>query len=103
MKNITSVQAIIFLIAANLIMTGILLSDLNYAHITGTSNQKSILSLLNDTHHLINNQGNISSTQRTQILHEFTALQSQGGFSTHQQIVENNHLLTEILGNLTKH
>lgn len=91
---LTNAQAILILVAANLIAMGYLISLTNYNHDIGIATQKEIINLVND-------QGNISTIQRQQILNEFENL-PQGGLAGQNLAIENNHLLHDILGNITK-
>lgn len=58
---------------------------------------------------IINAQGNFTSKQRASLtselvdmLNDFKAIESQGGFATKSGQSDNNHVLTEILGNVTQ-
>lgn len=51
---------------------------------------------------LVNAQGNISNVQRAQLIKEFADVASDGGLATRTGQANNNHMLTEILGNITE-
>ena len=99
--HLTNAQAILLLVAANLMAMGYLISLTNYNHDTAISTQKQLITL-------VNSQGNLSSAQRQKIIQEFENL-PDGGFAGQQLLeyhnkltIQNQHLLEEILGNLTQ-
>lgn len=99
--HLTNAQAILILVAANLIATGYLISLINFIHDTSVASQSELLNL-------VNNQGNLSSAQRQKIIEEFENLPI-GGIAGQKlleehnnQTIQNNHLLSEILGNITQ-
>lgn len=96
-SHLTNAQAILLLVAANLVMVGFLISLTNYNHDIGVATQNEIIQLLN-------NQGNLSSAQRHAIIEEFEHLPA-GGLAGQKLLINHsimtNHLLHEILGNIT--
>lgn len=94
LPGLTTAQAILILVAANLVSMGYLISLTNYNHDVGVATQKQIIQL-------VNNQGNFSSAQRQKIIHEFENL-PDSGIAGQNLVMENNHLLHDILGNMSK-
>lgn len=92
LPHVTTAQAILVLVAANLIAMGYLTSLTNYNHDIATDTQQKIISLLSA-------QGNISVSQREKIIQAFESLPPD--VATVQNQKEIHHLLIEILGNVT--
>jgi hypothetical protein len=63
---------------------------------------KKLDSLHSQSQKLIDSQGNLSSVQRQKIIAEFEAVAPLGGLATKFGQQDNNHKLSEILGNLTE-
>lgn len=93
LPRLTVGQAILFMMVANLLSMGYLISLTNYNHDVGVATQKEIIDL-------VNTQGNLSNSQRAKIITAFENLPDSGIASSASQ-QENHHLLLEILGNVT--
>ena len=80
-------QAILIMQAITIVIVAIYISDLQYSRQINIVNSKALLALTNETAQLIEKQGNLSNTQRSQLLHALTAVNGHGGFATteHQQ------------------
>jgi hypothetical protein len=88
-------RIVIVLLVANLGFAGYLASQLNYNSLLNHLNQANIIKL-------INQQGNISATQRQSLIEELENVSNGGGFSTHNQQVVNYRLLLNINHTVTE-
>lgn len=69
------------------------------AIVTSISNKLDVIH--DQTQKQIDQQGNLSADQRHKIIQEFENL-PDSGFASHADSMNNNHLLHEILGNMTE-
>ena len=82
-------RILLILSIVNVLYLGYLSSQLNYNSQINHANQNNLLRILNQ-------QGNVSDTQRSTLIKEFENVSSQGGFSTASQAMQNHHLLLNI-------
>lgn len=73
--RLSSTQAILILVACDLVTMGYIISLTNYNHDIGVKTQQQIIDL-------VNNQGNLSTSQRQTIINEFEAISGHGGLAT---------------------
>lgn len=92
-------RIIMVVVIANLIFIGYIASQLNYNSQLNRQNQANIIQLINE-------QGNITTSQRQSLIEELENVSNSGGFSTHNQQIQNYHLLLNInhtLSQIVKH
>jgi hypothetical protein len=94
--KLRTAEAILIMQAITIIITAVFISDLNYSRQVNQANSKTLLTLANETAQLIEQQGNISNTQRSQLIHALTVTNAHGGFATVEHQAQLNETIQQL-------
>lgn len=94
--RLTTAQVILALTMFIAIWLGFLTVDIQYNRQISFINQNNLVTLSNDTHALLERQGNISIAQRQQLLNQFVNITEHGGFVTQEDIKENKAIIADL-------
>jgi ABC-type glucose/galactose transport system permease subunit len=89
-------EAILIMQAITIIITAVFISDLNYSRQVNQANSRTLLALTNETAQLIEQQGNISNTQRAQLLHAIITANMHGGIATTEHQAQLNETIQQL-------
>jgi hypothetical protein len=89
-------EAILVMQAITIIITAVFISDLNYSRQVNQANSRILLTLTNETAQLVEQQGNISNSQRAQLLHALTIVNNHGGFATTEHQAQLNETIQQL-------
>lgn len=90
--RLTTAQAILALVLFIALWQGFLTTDIQYNRGINSGNQQTLIQLVNETHDLINKQGNLSASQRSSLIHQFSEIAQHGGFATKEDTAQNLNL-----------
>jgi len=89
-------EAILIMQAISIVITTVFISDINYSRQINQANSRTLLTLTNETTQLVEQQGNISNSQRSQLLQALAAVNSHGGFATTEHLEQINETLQQL-------
>lgn len=95
-------EAILIMQAISIIITAVFISDINYSRQINQANSRTLLTLANETAQLIEQQGNVSATQRTQILNAIATANNHGGLATAEHVSQLNNTIQQLDDKLDK-
>src|SRR5690349_20321633 len=94
--QLTIAQGILAIVLFISIWLAYLTVDITYNRAVNIANTKTLVEQTDAIHQILNAQGNLSSQQRQQLLHQFAVISQHGGFATQEDTQQNKAILSDL-------